>query len=340
MAEPVTLTVERATRLAAQALAACNTATANAESTARALVDAEVDGQAGHGLSRVPSYAAQARVGKVDGAAQPEVIQTAPSVVRVDAHGGFAYPAVDLAIEALAPLARRCGVAGAGIYASHHFGQAGRHVERLACKGLVAIAMSNTPKAMAFPAASGAMLGTNPIAFAAPLPGRPPLVIDMALSQVARGRIVAAHKAGRSIPPDWATDAAGEPTTDAGAALEGALLPMGGPKGAALALMVEVLCAALVGGRFGWEATSFLDAEGDAPRVGHLLIAFDPMAFAGEAFPARMAAMLEAATTGGGRLPGDRRLAARARAAAEGLSLPAALHREICSLAGQAQGVA
>src|ERR1700759_3259084 len=143
---------------------------------------------------------------------------------------------------------------------------------------------------------------------ASPRPGRPPLVIDLSLTLVARAKIVAAQKAGKSIPAAWATDADGAPTTDPNAALAGALLPAGGAKGAALALMVEVLCGALAGGQFGWEASSFLDNRGAPPSIGQVLIAFDPAAFSGPDFLQRMAGVLTA-TAGepGVRLPGDRR---------------------------------
>lgn len=333
----VALSLAQAGDLAARALAACGASPANAASTAAALVAADADGQAGHGLSRVPSYAAQLRAGKVDGAAVPAQTPTRAAAVRVDARGGLAYPALDLAVEALAPLAREAGVAAAGIFASHHIGQAGRTVERLADQGLVALVVSNTPQAMAFHGGARPMMGTNPLAFAAPLPGRAPLVVDLALSLVARSKIVAAQKAGTQIPPDWANDASGKPTTDPAAALAGALAPAGGAKGAALALMVEILCGALAGGQYGWEASSFLDDKGPSPAVGQVILALDPMAFAGPSFLVRMGALAEAMLAEDGvRLPGDRRLAARAKAAAEGLATPAALHADILALIGAA----
>jgi (2R)-3-sulfolactate dehydrogenase (NADP+) len=190
---------------------------------------------------------------------------------------------------------------------------------------------------MAFHGGARAMMGTNPLAFAAPAPGRPALVIDLALSLVARSKIVAAQKAGAPIPAEWANDAEGRPTTDAAAALAGSLAPAGGAKGAALALMVEILCAALAGGRFGWEATSFLDDKGEPPGVGQVLLALDPMAFAGPGFLARMGELMSVlASEDGVRPPGDRRLAARARAQAEGLSIAPALLAEITALAGAA----
>jgi (2R)-3-sulfolactate dehydrogenase (NADP+) len=332
-----TLSLSDARTLAARALQANGARLANAASTAAALVAAEADGQFGHGLGRVASYSAQIVAGKVNGHAMPILTQTRAASVRIDARGGLAYPALDLAIATLAPLARETGVAAAGIYASHHIGQAGRSVERLADQGLVALVVSNTPQAMAFHGGAKPMMGTNPLAFAAPLTGRAPLVIDMALTLVARSRIVAAQKAGEDIPADWATDAQGQPTTDPAAALAGALTPAGGAKGAALALMVEILCGALAGGAYGWEASSFLDDKGPSPSVGQVILALDPMAFAGPDFLGRMSAMVATMTAEDGvRLPGDRRLANRAKAAAEGLNLSPALHSELLTLAGGA----
>ena len=233
------------------ALVASNTSEANARSVARALAQAEIDGQKGHGLSRVPSYSAQAKAGKVDGQATPEVRLMRPSALMVDAKNGFAFPAFDFGIAQLPAMARANGVAAAGFVRSHHFGVAGRHVERLAEAGLVALAFGNTPQAIAPWGGKHPLFGTSPIAFAAPMGKGPPLVIDMALSQVARGKILTAAQKGEAIPEDWAVDEEGRPTTDAKAALKGALQPIGGAKGAALAMMVEVLAVSLTGANFG-----------------------------------------------------------------------------------------
>lgn len=335
MTDSVRISMADAEALATAALVASRTSPDNACPTARALVAAEADGQAGHGLSRVAPYALHARVGKVDGHARPQLAQLAAAALRVDAGHGFAYPAIDLALDALPALARSSGIAVAAIGRSHHFGQAGAHAERLAQQGLVSLVLGNTPKAMALWGGRAPMLGTNPLAFAAPLPdGRPPLVIDLALSVAARGKIVAAQKAGRPIPAEWAVDVQGQPTTNPDAALAGALSPIGGAKGAALALMVEVLAAAVTGSAFGWEASSMFDDRGGPPGVGHLLIALEPDALSSGGFMARMGVLLEAfAAEPGARLPGTRRLEARARAASEGLVVPAALHAEIEALA-------
>lgn len=329
----VTLSLADAETLVARALVSSRTSPANARATAQALVAAESDGQMGHGLTRVPSYAEQAKVGKVDGFAVPKITGTG-AARRIDAGTGFSYPAIELALETLVPLTREMGVASAGIFASHHCGQAGRHVERLAEQGLVAFLYANTPSAMAFHGGTRSRLGTDPLAFAAPIAGRAPLVIDMALSVVARSKIVAAKAKGEPIPPGWAVDVEGQPTTDANAALAGTLLPVGGAKGSALALIVEILCGALAGSQFGWEASGFMDAKGGPPKTGQFLIALDPAHFAGASFAARMTELVDAIASDGARLPGDRRLASRARAARDGLGIAGDLHAQIVALAG------
>lgn len=335
MSDPVRLTLDQAQALAFDALRASGGSELQARATARALVSAEADGQAGHGLSRVPSYALQLRAGKVDGAAEPRLDSVAQAAVRVDARRGFAYPALDLALAALPDLAARAGVAAAAVHHSHHFGQAGAHAERLATRGLVALVFGNSPKAMAFWGGRTPRLGTNPIAFACPLPEGPPLVVDLALSQAARGKIVAAQQTGEAIPEGWAVDAEGRPTTDATAALGGAMLAIGGAKGSALALMVEILAAALCGGAFGWEASSFFDDKGGPPDMAHALIALDPQVLSGGAFLERMAVLTSAMDAEPEvRLPGLRRLEARRRAAAEGLAVPGALYDQIIALSG------
>jgi len=320
------LTLAEAEALVADTLARCRTSPANAQCVARALVAAEADGLKGHGLSRLPSYAAQAKVGKVDGFATPAMTRARPATVAIDAGNGFAYPAIDLGVATLPEVARRHGIAAAAIRRSHHCGAAGHPVERLAQAGLVALMFANTPAAIAPAGGSKGVLGTNPIAFACPLPGRAPIVIDLSLSKVARGNILAAQQKGERIPAGWALDAAGRPTSDPASALAGTMVPLGDAKGATLALMVELLAAGLTGANFAAEASSFLDAEGPPPGTGQLIIALDAAAFGGTAAAARfadLAASIEQQP--GARLPGTRRLAARQQAATEGLVIGEAL---------------
>jgi (2R)-3-sulfolactate dehydrogenase (NADP+) len=298
-----TLSLDAARDLARAALVACRTSEANATAVAAALVAAEADGLAGHGLSRVAAYADQAKSGKVDGFAVPAVARPRPGAVLVDAGMGFAFPALDAAVDAVAGIAPDQGVVAAAVANSHHFGVAGHHVEAVARRGLIGLLFGNSPAAIAPWGGATPLFGTNPIAFACPRTGAEPLVVDLSLSKVARGKImVAAQK--------------GEP-----------MLPMGDAKGAALVLVVELLAVALTGSNFGWEASSFFTADGPAPRVGQLLIAIDPGAFGPSAVTERRIADLCGAVLGqrGARLPGDRRLALRVKAARDGIAVPAAL---------------
>jgi (2R)-3-sulfolactate dehydrogenase (NADP+) len=325
------LQLAQAEERVAAALRKCRTSPNNAASVARALVAAEADGLKGHGLSRVASYAAQAKVGKVDGFAEPVVTRPKSAVLAVDACHGFAYPALDRAVADLPALADQCGVAAAAIRHSHHCGVAGAPVERLAEQGLMALMVANTPSAMAPWGGRKAVFGTNPIAFACPLPNRAPIVVDLSLSKVARGNIMTAKQRGDSIPEGWALDAEGRPTTDPAAALAGTMVPLGDAKGTALALMVELLAAGLTGANFAGQASSFLDADGGPPGTGQLIMAFDPAAFGGGlAHFATLAAMIE--DQHGARLPGQRRLALRMRARETGLDIPAQLLADIDAL--------
>ena len=320
----------------AAALEASSTSPENAQSVAAALTRAEIDGKKGHGLSRVPSYAGQAKSGKVKGFARPEMSLSKPGVLAIDAGHGFAYPAFDLMLEELPKITRDQGIAMAGVYRSHHYGVAGHHVEKAADQGMVALLFGNTPAAMAPWGGKTPLFGTNPIAFAAPIKDQPPLVIDLATSKVARGNIMAASQRGEDIPEGWALDADGNPTTDAKSALGGTMVPLGDAKGAALALMIEVLAAAITGAGFGYQATSFFDAEGDYPNVGQMMMMIDPSAMpmvSGDDFAARMADMAGLITDDGARLPGSGRMAKR-QAAEHGIEVNDAAWQAALDLAG------
>ena len=322
--------------LASRVLTAHNTSSENAASVASALVAAEVDGQKGHGLSRLAAYSAQAASGKVQGHAVPEAVAAGSAALRIDAKAGFAFPAMDLAIERLAALAPESGIAVAGVFHSHHFGQAGYHVERLANRGLVGLILGNSPKAIAPWGGRDGVFGTNPIAFAAPRRSAAPLLIDLSLSKVARGKVMVAAKKGTPIPEGWALDREGQPTTDAQAALEGTMIPIGDAKGAALVLMVEILAAAVTGANFGFEASSFFTPDGPAPGVGQTLIAIDPKRLSGDAFADRLEVLLGAILAQPGtRLPGLRRLEAREAASRDGVAVDPAFVEELEALARQ-----
>jgi (2R)-3-sulfolactate dehydrogenase (NADP+) len=303
--------------------------------TATSLVAAEAMGQSGHGLSRVAMYAGFLRNGRADGTAEPAIVATRGGAVLVDARHGLAYPAVALAVEEAATRAAAHGVAFAGITNSHHSGAMGLPVAALARRGLVALAFTNSPAAMPVPGGRRALMGTNPVAAAFPRRGADPLVVDMALSQVARGKIMVAAKNGTPIPEGWALDAEGNPTTDAKAALGGAMLAVGGDKGALLALVVELLCCALTGAAFGFEADSFFVDAGNRPRLGQAILAVDPGALAGsDAFLDRVETLVAAMQADAGvRLPGARRAGLEASAATAGIEIPEPLLASLRGLA-------
>ena len=331
--EVVNLSIADALRISTNALKKSGTPERNAEITARALVRAEIDGQKGHGLSRVPSYAVQVRSGKVNGHASPVLEQVKPGLLRINAGFGFAYPAIDMALPALAKRAQKLGIAAAAIYHSHHFGVAGHPCEDLARQGYVAFVYGNTPAAMAPYGATKKAIGTNPIACAAPFDHNP-IVIDFALSYAARGKIMAAKQAGKSIPEGWALGPDGKPTTDAEIALQGSVIPIAGAKGAALALMVEIMSGCLAGAALGFGASSLFEGDGAPPNLSQILLAIDAGTLSGGGFGERIKELAHIYDSiEGARFPGQKRLLNRKESAENGLNIPFALIEEIKELA-------
>lgn len=331
MKKTLKLSEKEAWDLAFNALTKSNTSDSNAKEVADALINAEFDGQSGHGLSRIPSYVEQLISGKVAGNVSPSILGINGGVIRIDANHGFAFPAISLAISEITNACKKYGIAAASISRSHHFGQAGRHVEKLAERGLIGLMFGNTPKAIPPWGGSKALFGTNPIAFSSPREDAAPLVVDLSLSKVARGKVMVANQQNEKIPVGWAIDGEGKPTTDPKKALAGAMLPIGDAKGSALALMVEILAAGLTGSNFGFEASSFLNAEGDSPGVGQLIIAIDPSFFSDKGFGGRtetiINAILEQPST---RLPGDKRLEKRkAREKSKKITISKELYEKI-----------
>ncbi len=329
----ITISIDEAVELCCTALRKSGTSEDNARITAQALVRAESDGQKGHGLARVPSYAAQARSGKVQGRAKPEIRDVKPGLFRVDAGFGFAYPAINLVLSELPSRVRKLGIAAAAIYHSHHFGVAGHPCEDLAREGFIAFIYGNTPKAIAPFGRQGERCSVPiQIAFAAPFENDP-LVIDFAMSVVARGKIMAAQKAGTQIPEGWALAPDGTPTSDPETALAGSMVPIGGVKGAALALMIEIMSACLAGAALGSEAGSLLEGEGDSPNLGQVILAIDASSLSAGNFAGRMrdlAAVYE--TLEGARFPGLKRLENRDKARKGGLQIAEPLMAEINQL--------
>lgn len=306
-----------------------------AEATARALVAAEAEGLASHGASRVPQYCSQLRLGRADGKAVPVIANSRGGACLVDAACGLAYEACALAVREAIRRARDNGVAFAGVANSNHFGVAAVHLAPVAEAGLVGLAFGNSPAAMPAWGGKTPLFGTNPIAAVFPRRDAPALVVDLSLSEVARGKIMVAAQQGKPIPAGWALDRDGKPTTDPRAALEGSMLPAGGVKGAMLALIVESLACALTGAAFGFEADSFFVERGNRPRIGQAFLVIDPGALAGrERYLERIETLVAAMLADPGvRLPGARRLELRGRAEREGVEIPDALLAKLKELA-------
>ncbi|MDQ6627182.1 MAG: Ldh family oxidoreductase [Pseudomonadota bacterium] len=324
------LPLGEARRRVAAALRNAGANEAMAEATARALVLAEAQGLASHGLSRVGQYATHLRNGRADGAAVAQVSRSKGAVAIVDAGHGLAFAACELAVAEAGRRAAEFGIGFVGVVHSHHAGVIVDHLRPAAERGLVGLGFSNSPAAMAAAGGRHPIFGTNPIAAIFPRRAAAALLIDLSLSEVARGKVMVAAKAGKPIPLGWALDADGRPTTDAEAALAGSMLafgsgdgPVPGTKGALLALVVELLVTALIGANFGHEASSFFVDAGNRPGIGQAFLLIDPGALAGrDAFLDRLEALIaEMLGDDGVRLPGARREALLRQAERDGLAL-------------------
>jgi len=324
-------------RLAASALAAAGANPDMARATADALIYADAQGLASHGVSRVPSYATHLRNGRAVGGARPRVVRERGGAALIDAGAGLAFPACELAIGQAVERARAHGVAFVGVTNSHHFGVAAYHLEAIAQAGMVGLAVGNSPAAMPAWGGKRALFGTNPIAAAFPRRDQAAVVIDLSLSEVARGKLMTAARDNKPIPPGWALDADGNPTTDPKAGLAGSMLPMGGVKGAMLAIVVELLACALTGAHFGFEADSFFTDEGNQARIGQAFLAIDPDALAGrDVYLERVETLIAAMLVDEGvRVPGDRRQRLQDRARQQGVEIPDGLLAQLREQAGK-----
>jgi (2R)-3-sulfolactate dehydrogenase (NADP+) len=330
-----TYSVVALTDLATRALVRAGANAAMASITADALVDAELQGLASHGVSRIPQYATHLRNGRADGNAVPVIIRERGGAVLVDACNGLAFPACATAVQEAVRRATELGVSFAGVTRSHHFGVAAHHLRPVSAAGLVGLAFGNSPAALAAAGGRHPVFGTNPIAATFPRAEREPLVIDLSLSEVARGKVMIAAKEGKPIPLGWALDRDGNPTTDPNAALTGSMLALGGSKGAMLALIVELLACALTGAAFGFEANSFFVDEGNQPNLGQAFLVIDPGALAGrDVYLARIESLIaEMMKDDGVRLPGARRSALAERNRNEGITISETLAAELGRLA-------
>ncbi|MBS1890339.1 MAG: Ldh family oxidoreductase [Actinobacteria bacterium] len=300
---------------------------AAASALAEGLVDADMRGVPSHGVMLVPMYAERIGAGSVSTATEGEVVTDLGAIAVLDAKNALGILTGDQAMGLAIERARQFGIGAVAVRHAFHFGGAFRYVMAAADAGLIGIAAANTRPLIPAPGGAAAVIGNNPLAIGVPSGGEEPIVLDMALSEAALGKIRIAAAEGREIPPTWATDSAGVPTTDPEAAIAGLLLPAAGPKGYGLAFMVDVLSGVLSGGAFGAGVQGLYSDTSVPNDCAHFFLAIDPAAFGGaEEFAARvgeLAAQVSASPTAPGvdrvLLPGQLEAERHAAAEAEGV---------------------
>jgi delta1-piperideine-2-carboxylate reductase len=293
---------------------------------AQNMAGAERDGAHSHGIFRIAGNLGSLDSGWVDGTAVPIVEDVAPGFVRVDGQNGFAQPALLAARDLFVAKARTNGIAVLAVRNSHHFGALWPDIEPFAREGLVALMMVNSMKSVVPHGGNAKLYGTNPLGFATPRAGADPLVFDQASAAWSNGDVQIARREGRALPAGVGVDRAGNPTTDPNAVLEGgALLPFGGHKGSAIAMMIEVMAAALAGGNFSFEVDWSQHPGAATPRTAQTIILIDPQRGAERDFSSRVEVLVNALHDAGqDRLPGDRRYANRRAADLAGIPLSVA----------------
>lgn len=261
----------------------------NALIVARCLVEADLRGVDTHGINRLPSYMARIRENVLDGAASPTLRQVTPVVAQVDGHNGFGFLAAHMGMAAAIKMAQEHGIGMVSVKHSNHFGMSAWVVQQALDAGMMSLVFTNSSPALPAWGGKSKLMGVSPIACGAPAGKGRPLILDMAPSVAARGKIYKALRRGDKIPKDWALDKDGRPTDDPAKALDGGvMLPMGGPKGSALAIMMDVFSGVLSGSAFAGHVTNPYDPSRPAD-VGHFLVAIKPDLFMGlEEFKERM----------------------------------------------------
>lgn len=340
MSLPESLTVEQIEQLALRALIAYGAREVSALALARSISAAERDGISSHGLAYLKTYCDHLVCGKVNGNTIPTLEQTAAAVLKVDAQCGFAQPAIELGLQSLIPLAREQGVAALAIHNSYNCGVLAQYTASIAAAGLVGLGFTNSPASIAPWGAAKPLLGTNPWSLAVPgSEANEGFVIDQSASVVAKSEVMKRARAKEPIPPGWAFDSEGKPTTDPDAALKGSMAPSGGYKGVGAALLTEVMAACLTGATLGVSAAPFSGTQGGPPRTGQFFLAIAPQRTSGGHFFARVAQLEQAfGAQADVRLPGQRRAQARARSKDRGVSIEPAVRKQVDELLSASPG--
>jgi (2R)-3-sulfolactate dehydrogenase (NADP+) len=322
--------------LVASALRASGASESQARAAAKYLVAADAQGLATHGVARVPLYCGHVKTGRAKGNAVPRVVREKGAACLIDGGTGLGFEPAELAVAEASARARAYGIGFAGITNGHHCGALGILLESAAASGLVALAFSTAPAAIPPWGGTRPLFGTNPVAAVFPRREGPPLIIDLSLTQVTRGRIMLLQKEGKRVPEGWGMNKDGTPTTDPDEILYGgSLYAVGGLKGTMLALAVELICCALTGALLSHELESFYLEQASPLRLGQAFLAIDPAALAGtEVYNERVETLIDAMMEEEGvRLPGERRRECVARAEKDGIELGDDLLAELRKLA-------
>lgn len=279
-AELTTVPVDWLNRTVAAVFCALGYSADAAGLVAETLVAADMRGIPSHGVMLVPMYVERIRAGSVSRREEAELVEDHAAVAVLDAGHALGQLTGHQAMRLAVDKARRYGVGAVAVRNAFHFGAAYRYVEIAAAEGCIGVAAANTRPLMPAPGGATAVVGNNPIAIGVPRPDAEPIILDIALSEAALGKIRLAASEGRAIPPNWATDASGVPTTDPNSAIAGLLLPTGGHKGFGLALMIDVLSGVLSGGAYGGLVKG-LYADTSVPNnCAHFFLALNIAAFA------------------------------------------------------------
>ena len=328
--------------LASDVFEHCDVPRADAKIAAEVALWAQLHGSDSHGIVHLPLYVRGLLDRTIKARPNFAITQAMPCCAVLDADHGLGLVASQRAIDMAIDFAKKLGLGAVAVRNSSHFGAAGYYADRAAEQGLIGLAFTNAMPAIAPTGSSEGLLGTNPIGAAFPIPGAEPVIADMATAMVARSRIRHALAAGqKSIPEGWALDPSGRPTTDPAVAVKGSLLPIGGPKGYALSLMVEILCSALSDGEPGFQVT-YENMVKRPSNICQFFLAINPAGFAGDdRYGARMTHIAEvigkAKPMDGEappRLPGARGHAVKRKAAAEGIVMFGNLRSALNNVAG------
>ncbi len=314
----------------------------DAAKVAELMLEADLTGSDAHGVFRLPQYVNRLKIGSTNPRPAIKVERSAPATALVDGDNGMGHLVVARAAETAIALARECGVAWVGVRMSNHAGAAGTYAALMLKANMIGI-YAAVANANHMPLAGGAenLLGTNPLAIAIPAGKEPPLVLDIATSIVSYGTIKNHRLQNIPLPPNWMVDPkTGAAVTDPQKTVDALLLPMGGYKGAGLALMLGLLAGTLNGALFGRDCVDFNAEPGKVTNTGQFVVALDPARFQPlEQFRSevdRHSRELRASKTLPGesvRLPGEERAKRRADRLANGLALAPELLAELDKLA-------